>query len=154
MSPGCCPRPEHVFRTVCVEWTQNQLKQFGTKTSTCVILKPGTHCLDYFSSLVQIKALISILFFYIYLWCPVVHWHWGKLYCIREHYRGETHLFSPSLQQIMAAAQSSPLTTHVLNTEDGVPAAKMAISLHRLDYKLIIWNLLSVGWGYKPSLHC
>ncbi|XP_040893861.1 5-hydroxyisourate hydrolase-like [Toxotes jaculatrix] len=45
----------------------------------------------------------------------------------------------------MAAAESSPLTTHVLNTGDGIPAAKMAVSLHRLDSKLMIWNMLSVG---------
>ncbi|XP_051237068.1 5-hydroxyisourate hydrolase b [Dicentrarchus labrax] len=45
----------------------------------------------------------------------------------------------------MAAAESSPLTTHVLNTGDGVPAARMALSLHRLDSDLMIWNMLSVG---------
>ncbi|KAK2842815.1 hypothetical protein Q5P01_013015 [Channa striata] len=45
----------------------------------------------------------------------------------------------------MAAAESSPLSTHVLNTGDGVPAARMALSLHRLDSSLMIWNLLSVG---------
>ncbi|XP_070764043.1 5-hydroxyisourate hydrolase-like [Enoplosus armatus] len=43
------------------------------------------------------------------------------------------------------AAGSCPLTTHVLNTGDGVPAARMAVSLHRLDTKMMIWNLLSVG---------
>ncbi|KAF3706080.1 5-hydroxyisourate hydrolase [Channa argus] len=51
---------------------------------------------------------------------------------------------STQLQQIMAATESSPLSTHVLNTGDGVPAARMALSLHRLDSNLI-WNLLSVG---------
>ncbi|XP_035012015.1 5-hydroxyisourate hydrolase [Hippoglossus stenolepis] len=45
----------------------------------------------------------------------------------------------------MAAAASNPLTTHVLNTGDGIPAAKMAVSLHRLDPELMIWNMLSVG---------
>ncbi|XP_041852212.1 5-hydroxyisourate hydrolase b [Melanotaenia boesemani] len=45
----------------------------------------------------------------------------------------------------MAAAESSPLTTHVLNTNDGVPGAKMALSLHRLDTKMMIWTMLSVG---------
>ncbi|XP_044050893.1 5-hydroxyisourate hydrolase-like isoform X2 [Siniperca chuatsi] len=45
----------------------------------------------------------------------------------------------------MAAAESCPLTTHVLNTGDGVPAAGMALSLHRLDSTLKIWNMLSVG---------
>ncbi|XP_074489567.1 5-hydroxyisourate hydrolase-like isoform X1 [Sebastes fasciatus] len=45
----------------------------------------------------------------------------------------------------MAAAESSPLTTHVLNTADGVPAARMALSLHQLNSTLMIWNMLSVG---------
>ncbi|KAF7650419.1 hypothetical protein LDENG_00126230, partial [Lucifuga dentata] len=45
----------------------------------------------------------------------------------------------------MAAAESSPLTTHVLNTGEGIPAVKMALSLHRLDPNLLIWNLLTVG---------
>ncbi|XP_049429126.1 5-hydroxyisourate hydrolase-like [Epinephelus fuscoguttatus] len=45
----------------------------------------------------------------------------------------------------MTAAEPSPLTTHVLNTGDGVPAARMALSLHQLDSKLMIWNMLSVG---------
>ncbi|XP_045897217.1 5-hydroxyisourate hydrolase-like isoform X1 [Micropterus dolomieu] len=45
-------------------------------------------------------------------------------------------------KQIM---ECCPLTTHVLNTGDGVPAARMALSLHRLDSKLMIWNMLSVG---------
>ncbi|XP_028287333.1 5-hydroxyisourate hydrolase-like [Parambassis ranga] len=40
---------------------------------------------------------------------------------------------------------SSPLTTHVLNTGDGIPAARMALSLHRLDSKLMVWTMLSVG---------
>lgn len=46
---------------------------------------------------------------------------------------------------IMAAAEPSPLTTHVLNIGDGVPATRMALSLHRLDSNLLIWNMLSVG---------
>ncbi|XP_056907965.1 5-hydroxyisourate hydrolase b [Takifugu flavidus] len=45
----------------------------------------------------------------------------------------------------MAAAHLSPLTIHVLNTGDGIPAARMALSLHRLDSKLMIWNMISVG---------
>ncbi|CAN9499069.1 unnamed protein product [Ophioblennius macclurei] len=44
----------------------------------------------------------------------------------------------------MAAAESSPLTTHVLNTGDGVPASGVDLSLHRLDTKLMIWTMLSV----------
>ncbi|XP_070686699.1 5-hydroxyisourate hydrolase-like [Pempheris klunzingeri] len=46
---------------------------------------------------------------------------------------------------MMAAAESGPLTTHVLNTGDGVPASRLALSLHRLDSQLKIWSLLSVG---------
>lgn len=45
-----------------------------------------------------------------------------------------------------AVTEASPLTTHVLNTADGIPATRMALSLHRLDSKLMIWNLLSVGY--------
>ncbi|MEQ2300135.1 hypothetical protein AMECASPLE_022247 [Ameca splendens] len=58
--------------------------------------------------------------------------------------------------QKMAVADSSPLTTHVLNTSDGVPGAKMALSLHRLDTRLMIWSMISVGTtnedGYCPGL--
>lgn len=46
---------------------------------------------------------------------------------------------------------SGPLTTHVLNTADGIPATRMALSLHRLDSKLMIWNLLSVGYFFFYS---
>lgn len=45
----------------------------------------------------------------------------------------------------MAAAESSPLSTHVLNTADGLPAAQLSLSLHRLDSNMMIWNLMSVG---------
>ncbi|XP_056138147.1 5-hydroxyisourate hydrolase b [Lampris incognitus] len=45
----------------------------------------------------------------------------------------------------MARAEASPLTTHVLNTGDGVPASRMALSLHRLDHNLLVWSLLTVG---------
>ncbi|XP_054618981.1 5-hydroxyisourate hydrolase-like [Dunckerocampus dactyliophorus] len=41
--------------------------------------------------------------------------------------------------------ESSPLTTHVLNTSDGVPAARMSLSLHRLDSDMKIWTMLSVS---------
>uniref|UniRef100_A0A671NUQ9 Transthyretin/hydroxyisourate hydrolase domain-containing protein n=1 Tax=Sinocyclocheilus anshuiensis TaxID=1608454 RepID=A0A671NUQ9_9TELE len=34
---------------------------------------------------------------------------------------------------------SSPITTHVLNTGDWVPAARVALSLHRLDPRMAIW---------------
>ncbi|KAK1887538.1 5-hydroxyisourate hydrolase [Dissostichus eleginoides] len=39
-------------------------------------------------------------------------------------------------------SESSPLTSHVLN---GVPAARLSLSLHRLDPRIMIWTLLSVG---------
>ncbi|KAF6716337.1 5-hydroxyisourate hydrolase [Oryzias melastigma] len=45
----------------------------------------------------------------------------------------------------MSAVEASPLTIQVLNSSDGVPGAKMALSLHRLDSKLVIWTMLSVG---------
>ncbi|XP_071766038.2 5-hydroxyisourate hydrolase-like [Centroberyx gerrardi] len=45
----------------------------------------------------------------------------------------------------MAAAASCPLTTHVLNSADGVPASRLALTLHRLDSDLLLWNLLTVG---------
>ncbi|XP_034391472.1 5-hydroxyisourate hydrolase b [Cyclopterus lumpus] len=51
----------------------------------------------------------------------------------------------------MAAADSGPLTTHVLNTGDGVPAAQMSVSLHRLDSEMMIWSLLSVGTTNKDG---
>ncbi|XP_072529848.1 5-hydroxyisourate hydrolase b [Salminus brasiliensis] len=39
----------------------------------------------------------------------------------------------------------SPLTTHVLNTADGVPGARMALSLHRLEPQMVLWNLITIG---------
>ncbi|KAK5901616.1 hypothetical protein CesoFtcFv8_006963 [Champsocephalus esox] len=42
-------------------------------------------------------------------------------------------------------SESSPLTSHVLNTADGVPAARLPLSLHRLDPRIMTWTLLSVG---------
>ncbi|XP_013872271.1 5-hydroxyisourate hydrolase b [Austrofundulus limnaeus] len=45
----------------------------------------------------------------------------------------------------MMTAESSPLSTHVYNTCDGVPGAKMDLSLHRLDSKLMIWTMISIG---------
>ncbi|XP_060764902.1 5-hydroxyisourate hydrolase b [Neoarius graeffei] len=39
----------------------------------------------------------------------------------------------------------SPVDTHVLNTIDGIPAARMALSLHRLDPRMTLWNLISTG---------
>ncbi|XP_043084682.1 5-hydroxyisourate hydrolase b [Puntigrus tetrazona] len=40
---------------------------------------------------------------------------------------------------------SGPVTTHVLNLGDGAPAARMALSLHRLDPCMAIWSLVTVG---------
>ncbi|XP_016427111.1 5-hydroxyisourate hydrolase-like [Sinocyclocheilus rhinocerous] len=56
---------------------------------------------------------------------------------------------------------SSPITTHVLNTGDGVPAARVALSLHRLDPRMAIWNLITIGWevvntnedGFTPGMY-
>ncbi|XP_020787839.1 5-hydroxyisourate hydrolase b [Boleophthalmus pectinirostris] len=45
----------------------------------------------------------------------------------------------------MSGAESSPLTTHVLNTAEGLPASRLALSLHRLDHSTKIWNMLTVG---------
>ncbi|KAI4786108.1 hypothetical protein KUCAC02_037344, partial [Chaenocephalus aceratus] len=46
---------------------------------------------------------------------------------------------------ITRMSESSPLTSHVLNTADGVPAARLPLSLHRLDPRTMTWTLLSVG---------
>ncbi|MCI4381891.1 hypothetical protein PGIGA_G00257320 [Pangasianodon gigas] len=50
----------------------------------------------------------------------------------------------------------SPLVTHVLNTADGVPAARIALSLHRLDPQMALWNLITTGTtdenGHCPGL--
>ncbi|XP_061622088.1 5-hydroxyisourate hydrolase [Phyllopteryx taeniolatus] len=42
-------------------------------------------------------------------------------------------------------AMASPLTTHVLNTANGVPGAKIALSLHRLDPSTETWLLINTG---------
>ncbi|XP_040018769.1 5-hydroxyisourate hydrolase [Gasterosteus aculeatus] len=41
--------------------------------------------------------------------------------------------------------ESCTLTTHVMNSVDGVPAARVALSLHRLEPPLMVWSLLSLG---------
>ncbi|XP_012680489.2 5-hydroxyisourate hydrolase b [Clupea harengus] len=48
---------------------------------------------------------------------------------------------------------NSSITTHVLNTADGVPASRMALSLHRLNTHMMIWNLLTVGTTDEEG-HC
>ncbi|KAJ8407932.1 hypothetical protein AAFF_G00269760 [Aldrovandia affinis] len=55
------------------------------------------------------------------------------------------HLLAENQCSDMATLQGSPLTTHVLNTGEGIPGARMALSLHRLDSHLAVWNLLTTG---------
>nr|XP_061820152.1 heterogeneous nuclear ribonucleoproteins C1/C2-like isoform X2 [Nerophis lumbriciformis] len=43
------------------------------------------------------------------------------------------------------AAFPSPLTTHVLNTANGVPGSNMALSLHRLDPSSETWMVITTG---------
>ncbi|XP_051917275.1 5-hydroxyisourate hydrolase b [Hippocampus zosterae] len=45
----------------------------------------------------------------------------------------------------MMTSERSPLTTRVLNISDGVPAARVSLSLHRLDSQLKLWNMLNLG---------
>ncbi|RXN18057.1 diphosphomevalonate decarboxylase [Labeo rohita] len=45
----------------------------------------------------------------------------------------------------IATTLPSPLTTHVLNTAQGVPGANMTISLHHLNPISSEWNLLTTG---------
>ncbi|XP_036391725.1 5-hydroxyisourate hydrolase [Megalops cyprinoides] len=59
--------------------------------------------------------------------------------------RIKDHLLAENQCSDMATPQASPLTTHVLNTAEGVPGARMALSLHRLDSHLAVWNLLTTG---------
>ncbi|XP_061077106.1 5-hydroxyisourate hydrolase isoform X2 [Conger conger] len=60
-------------------------------------------------------------------------------------HRIKDHLLAENQCSAMATTPGSPLTTHVLNTGDGVPGARMALSLHRLDSRMAIWNLLTTG---------
>lgn len=48
----------------------------------------------------------------------------------------------------------SPLVTHVLNTADAVPAARLALSLHRLDPQMALWNLITTGYMPFQNKHC
>ncbi|TRZ00353.1 hypothetical protein DNTS_030398, partial [Danionella cerebrum] len=45
----------------------------------------------------------------------------------------------------MAASLPSPLTTHVLNTAQGIPGANMSLDLHRQDPSSSVWILLTTG---------
>ncbi|XP_062858743.1 5-hydroxyisourate hydrolase b isoform X2 [Trichomycterus rosablanca] len=47
----------------------------------------------------------------------------------------------------------SSLSIHVLNTADGVPASRMALSLHRLDPQMVVWNLITIGTTAEDG-HC
>uniref|UniRef100_A0A087Y5G4 5-hydroxyisourate hydrolase n=2 Tax=Poecilia TaxID=8080 RepID=A0A087Y5G4_POEFO len=60
-------------------------------------------------------------------------------------YTLQSHQVTPNPSKNMAGAESSPLTTYVVNTSDGVPGAKIALSLHRLDTNLMIWTMIGVG---------
>ncbi|XP_023646181.1 5-hydroxyisourate hydrolase [Paramormyrops kingsleyae] len=59
--------------------------------------------------------------------------------------RIKDHILSENQCSGMATPEGSPLTTHVLNTAEGVPGSHMALSLHRLDTGLAVWSLLSMG---------
>ncbi|XP_061737338.1 5-hydroxyisourate hydrolase [Nerophis ophidion] len=43
------------------------------------------------------------------------------------------------------AASPSPLTTHVLNTANGLPGSNMALNLHRLDPSSETWMVITTG---------
>ncbi|KAJ8248966.1 hypothetical protein GJAV_G00229710 [Gymnothorax javanicus] len=60
-------------------------------------------------------------------------------------HRITNHLLTENQCSVMAAPQGSPLTTHVLYTGEGIPGRRMALSLHRLDSQLAVWNLLTTG---------
>ncbi|XP_073706790.1 5-hydroxyisourate hydrolase [Garra rufa] len=60
-----------------------------------------------------------------------------------QHIR--SHIVSADKNMNIATTLPSPLTTHVLNTAQGVPGANMTISLHRLNPISSEWNLLTTG---------
>uniref|UniRef100_A0A671P0K2 Transthyretin/hydroxyisourate hydrolase domain-containing protein n=1 Tax=Sinocyclocheilus anshuiensis TaxID=1608454 RepID=A0A671P0K2_9TELE len=71
----------------------------------------------------------------------------------------KVHLSSNSISMGPSVKSSSPITTHVLNTGDWVPAARVALSLHRLDPRMAIWSLITIGWeglitsdGFTPGI--
>ncbi|XP_039619509.1 5-hydroxyisourate hydrolase b [Polypterus senegalus] len=45
----------------------------------------------------------------------------------------------------MALASGSILTTHVLNTANGIPAAHLSLSIHRAHSDHSEWNFISTG---------
>ncbi|XP_036440776.1 5-hydroxyisourate hydrolase isoform X1 [Colossoma macropomum] len=66
------------------------------------------------------------------------------------------HIFAANQCAEMTAPLLSPLTTHVLNTGRGIPAANMNLSLYLLDATSSSWNLLRTGAtnddGRSPGL--
>ncbi|XP_066540258.1 5-hydroxyisourate hydrolase [Hoplias malabaricus] len=52
------------------------------------------------------------------------------------------HFLAANQCAVMATPISSPITTHVLNTGQGIPAASMDLSLYFLDPTSSVWNLL------------
>ncbi|XP_062860594.1 5-hydroxyisourate hydrolase [Trichomycterus rosablanca] len=59
--------------------------------------------------------------------------------------RIKDHILSANQCSEMSASLPSPLTTHVLNTGHGIPAANMALSLHLLDSTSLAWKQLITG---------
>ncbi|XP_027015047.1 5-hydroxyisourate hydrolase isoform X2 [Tachysurus fulvidraco] len=62
------------------------------------------------------------------------------------------HILAATQCSEMSALPPSPLTTHVLNTGQGVPAAGMSITLYFLDPSTSAWNHLTAGDGRCPGL--
>ncbi|KAM9860665.1 5-hydroxyisourate hydrolase isoform 1-T2 [Aulostomus maculatus] len=56
----------------------------------------------------------------------------------------KSHILPEQKVEAMAGSPS-PLTTHVLNTANGVPGSNMAISLHRQDPSTLAWCLINNG---------
>ncbi|KAG7332943.1 hypothetical protein KOW79_003078 [Hemibagrus wyckioides] len=55
------------------------------------------------------------------------------------------HILAANQCSEMSTLPPSPLTTHVLNTGLGVPAAGMSITLYYLDLTTSAWNHLTAG---------
>ncbi|KAG9342013.1 hypothetical protein JZ751_018331 [Albula glossodonta] len=67
--------------------------------------------------------------------------------------RIKDHLLAQNQCSAMATAQGSPITTHVLNTGEGVPGARMGLSLHRLDSHMAVWSLITTGEAFIPGMY-
>ncbi|KAI4902602.1 hypothetical protein NFI96_032920 [Prochilodus magdalenae] len=59
--------------------------------------------------------------------------------------RIKDHIVAANQCAEMSTPLPSPLTTHVLNTGRGIPAANMNLSLYLLDATSSAWNLLKTG---------